>query len=297
MKKKWSSNNHLCTVLYNELPLIGEANYMVALNSLVHIDRIAEFNVLIYLISGSMEIIEDGISYELTAGTLFFLKSGVHHWGRKKYALGTEWYYIHFYTKEVEEEIEFIENNHVLNDKKIYNVKDYERFISLPKIIYLSGENIIKDKIAAVIKEFNEANGMEIIKVNLKLSELLLDIYKWNENEQADLKMEYRLEKIINYIKNNYQRNFTSAEIEEEIELSYKYISTLFKRKYMITIKEYQLKLRMAEAERLLCQSEMPIGKIAMELGFYDAFSFSKIFKREKGVAPREFRNNYTPRI
>ena len=72
MKKKWSSNNHLCTVLYNELPLIGEANYMVALNSLVHIDRIAEFNVLIYLISGSMEIIEDAVS----AGHKILLFSG-----------------------------------------------------------------------------------------------------------------------------------------------------------------------------------------------------------------------------
>ena len=64
-----------------------------------------------------------------------------------------------------------------------------------------------------------------------------------------------------------------------------------------MTIKEYQLMLRMRKAERLLCETEMSVAEIASETGFYDTFYFSKIFKRKNEISPLKFRNVYVPRI
>ena len=46
----------------------------------------------------------------------------------------------------------------------------------------------------------------------------------------------------------------------------------------------------MQRAMRLLSESERNLESIASEVGYQDAFSFSKVFKRTVGVSPRDFR-------
>jgi AraC-like DNA-binding protein len=48
--------------------------------------------------------------------------------------------------------------------------------------------------------------------------------------------------------------------------------------------------LRMQRAMQVLSDSERTLEQVAQEVGYTDAFSFSKVFKRTVGVAPREFR-------
>ena len=48
--------------------------------------------------------------------------------------------------------------------------------------------------------------------------------------------------------------------------------------------------LRLQRAMKILSETDKTLVQIAMEVGYHDAFSFSKVFKRTVGVAPREFR-------
>jgi AraC-like DNA-binding protein len=48
--------------------------------------------------------------------------------------------------------------------------------------------------------------------------------------------------------------------------------------------------LRLQAAMRLLGQTEQTLEQVAQAVGYQDAFSFSKAFKREVGLSPREFR-------
>jgi AraC-like DNA-binding protein len=48
--------------------------------------------------------------------------------------------------------------------------------------------------------------------------------------------------------------------------------------------------LRLQAAMRLLGQTEQNLEQVAQAVGYQDAFSFSKAFKREVGLSPREFR-------
>jgi len=48
--------------------------------------------------------------------------------------------------------------------------------------------------------------------------------------------------------------------------------------------------LRMQRAMRLLAESERNLEAVASEVGYHDAFSFSKVFKRTVGVSPKAFR-------
>jgi transcriptional regulator GlxA family with amidase domain len=48
--------------------------------------------------------------------------------------------------------------------------------------------------------------------------------------------------------------------------------------------------LRLQAAMRLLGQTDQTLEQVAQAVGYQDAFSFSKAFKREVGLSPREFR-------
>ena len=48
--------------------------------------------------------------------------------------------------------------------------------------------------------------------------------------------------------------------------------------------------VRMQKAMHLLAETERPLDQVAEEVGYSDAFGFSKVFKREIGLSPRDFR-------
>ena len=54
---------------------------------------------------------------------------------------------------------------------------------------------------------------------------------------------------------------------------------------------EYLQKYRIEQAEALLRFSSKSISEIAEQCGFSDIYSFSHCFKRQVGIAPKEYRN------
>ena len=56
--------------------------------------------------------------------------------------------------------------------------------------------------------------------------------------------------------------------------------------------------LRLERAARLLSETELSLAEIASQVGYASEFSFSRAFKRQRGIAPSVFRRhaNSTPR-
>ncbi len=53
---------------------------------------------------------------------------------------------------------------------------------------------------------------------------------------------------------------------------------------------QYLRTIRMQHAMRLLSETSHSLEQLALAVGYHDAFSFSKVFKRTVGVSPRDFR-------
>jgi len=51
--------------------------------------------------------------------------------------------------------------------------------------------------------------------------------------------------------------------------------------------------LRLQAAMRLLAHTTHSLEHVAQTVGYQDAFSFSKAFKREAGLSPRDFRRRH----
>lgn len=294
---------HLCRISCDSMPAIYDAAFGLAQRPMIHCDRTAGFDVMIYLVNGGMEIYEDGTRYELTPGTLFFLKRGVHHWGVRPFLIGTSWYYAHFAGREPDEmmyEAMDTGKKKTGNYETRPSVKEIELkngFLTIPKILRLPPENSIKESVEEMVMLFQSEAAGDGMRARMMLWEIFLRCTQMEQLEKRKSLVVCRIDQVTEFLKINYIRNFSPKELEEQLGLTYKYIGMLFKEKTGMTIKEYQRMIRLQRAVKLLCETEMSVSQIAAETGFYDAFYFSRIFKQDKGVSPLKFRETYQPRI
>lgn len=76
-----------------------------------------------------------------------------------------------------------------------------------------------------------------------------------------------------------------------DLFLNTSYLSTLFKKEVGMTLTDYVNKNRIACAKRLLKSTTMPIQDVALKSGIPDIHYFTRLFRRETGMSPREWRN------
>ena len=95
------------------------------------------------------------------------------------------------------------------------------------------------------------------------------------------------------YIKNNYSQRITVDEIAAHVGLNRSYLSTLFKRETGISLQQYIIDFRIRRAAALLLSTDLSVGDIARSVGYEDPLLFSKIFKNQKGLSPRNYKKVY----
>ena len=283
---------HLLKIPCTAMPFVSEADYSVTLAPMIHADRTAPFHVAIYLLQGSMEIIEDGIPYRIMPDQIFFLKSGIHHWGNRSFEIGSSWYYAHFYCDAPSSCMEELPRGIYYDERISLKPSEKDRyFITLPKLINCEEKTQIKRNFEKMIEAHIHGN---IPQTSIRLWQIFLECA---QNAQDDKVSNGYAEQIQNYVRQHYIDGFTSVQIQEACGLSYKYAGTLFKEVTGQTIKEYQCTLRLRKAEQLLKETNKSIAEIAQLTGFSDVFYFSKIFHRKKGCPPGEYRKTYIPGI
>ena len=284
-------DKHTLKIPCNAMPFICEADYSVTLGRMIHADRTVPFHVAIYLLRGSMEIIEDGIRYELLPHRLFFLKSGVHHWGEKPFEEGSAWYYAHFYCKEPDTWMKELPENVYYDTKVSLNPSDNERYITVPKLTDWDRTSRVQKYFERMLEAHVHGN---IPQASVELWRIFLECTK---NASEDYVGNIYVGKLQEYIHEHYIEGFDAKTVEEVCGLSYKYAGTLFKETVGQTIREYQRTLRIRKAKQLLQETDKPVTEIAQLAGFSDVFYFSKVFHAQQGCSPSEYRRTYIPGI
>ncbi|MBD2865565.1 MULTISPECIES: AraC family transcriptional regulator [Paenibacillus] len=69
-----------------------------------------------------------------------------------------------------------------------------------------------------------------------------------------------------------------------------------FRSCFGVTPSRYVTECRIEKAKRLLCQSDYTIDHIAQLCGYDNGFYFSRIFTKETGTNPSEYRKRHAPR-
>ena len=90
--------------------------------------------------------------------------------------------------------------------------------------------------------------------------------------------------------KEKYSEPITVDEIAGACGPNRSYLTRIFKHATGYTPQSYLLTYRMKKASALLKDSNESIANIAFLVGYSDAYTFSKAFKRCKELSPTEYR-------
>ncbi|MEV7196270.1 AraC family transcriptional regulator [Streptomyces sp. NPDC093510] len=85
----------------------------------------------------------------------------------------------------------------------------------------------------------------------------------------------------------------TLAEIADEVHLSVYHFVRVFKAATGMTPYRYLTRLRVEEAKRLLCGTDLPVARIASRCGFGGPGALSATFLRQTGVRPSAYRSGH----
>jgi len=114
-----------------------------------------------------------------------------------------------------------------------------------------------------------------------------------DEQPGMDARMQRALEHICLY----FRENITVKQLAEMSQLSISRFSALFKKTFDLFPLQYITRYRIKRACELLRNTEYSITQIAEQSGFDDPLYFSRVFKKEIGISPSQYRAKIDPGI
>lgn len=95
------------------------------------------------------------------------------------------------------------------------------------------------------------------------------------------------------WLQNHYTEDISLEQAAESMNMSTFYFSRMFRAAYNQTFVEYLTAYRLTRAVELLRSTDIPVRDIAPRVGYADPNYFSKVFKRQNGVTPTEYRQQH----
>lgn len=110
----------------------------------------------------------------------------------------------------------------------------------------------------------------------------------------------YRAEQmkaVLSYMENNYSSEISLDDLAKCANLNPNYFCRVFRDFFHRTPMQYLMGFRAEKAALMLTETSFPLISIAFECGFNDYAYFVRVFKKEKGIAPKRYRDLHSKQI
>lgn len=156
-------------------------------------------------------------------------------------------------------------------------------------IINLENTESIENIIDTIIRKSYEKDLSSKIDCISLLHRFFAELV--NEKQVIPHKVDY-VEQAINFMKYNYERGISSADVAKNLNIDRTHFAKLFKKETGYTPTEWLNNLRLKRALQLLEIPNISIGEISFSIGIFEPFYFSRFFKKAIGCSPLEYRKN-----
>jgi AraC family transcriptional regulator len=100
----------------------------------------------------------------------------------------------------------------------------------------------------------------------------------------------FKLRRVTDWMAEHMAEEFSLGRLAEQADMSEFHFNRLFKRATGVPPSQYQIKLRMDAARRLLRETKKSVITVANDVGYSNPSHFAQLFRKETGLSPTDYR-------
>ena len=246
---------------------------------------------LMYIISGVVSVNCDGKNYNLGNGDIMFIHPRVTHSVSSRFDNDIEFLSVKFDINQLA-----VANSYAPKLSEIFRKAQNDHY-AFSNFSAASFKDVPMEKyFLGCIRETNDKNYGYDIQCKAYICNILIELIRtWRDNgfgtditEQSSAVS--TVQSITEYIAVHSDEQLKVEEIAEKCEMSYSYFAKCFRDFYGQSCKDYIETIRVSKAEDMLLFTNHDLSYISKELGFSDCSHLIKVFKKHKGITPKQFR-------
>lgn len=127
--------------------------------------------------------------------------------------------------------------------------------------------------------------------LSFTLQQLFVLVSRQQIRSASTAAMQPELDKAIHYFSEHFNQKIRIEEYAERLHISTTWFIHIFKQHTGVTPMQYLLSLRISNSLGLLEQTGNTITEIAAMVGYDNPLYFSRLFKKQMGISPQQYRN------
>lgn len=246
-----------------------------------------EFELNMVLKTSGKRIIGDSVQNFAGSDLVLIGPSTTHAWFENEHTGDAHVVTIQFHTEFFSE---MALNRKLMHPIKEMLTKAKRGILFSPEFIENNKERIIE---LSKHKGFDSLLDFMSLIYDLSISRNQTLLASPNYSGQGDTTKSQRIAMIDAYINKNLTEVIKLKDVADLINMSETAFSHYFKKRTQRSFSDYVTDLRIGFAARLMIETDKSISAICYESGFNNISYFNRVFKKQKGCTPGDFRLQY----
>ena len=169
--------------------------------------------------------------------------------------------------------------------------KDKEKWIFFAERFRLSEP----ERVAFFLTQLNHYSltGRDTLVKDYLLAALFAELARQYQSVSETYLSDRRFAEVLAFLSLYVDKDVSIVELANRFDYNPKYLSRLFRKYTGITARDYITQTRVRKAEKMLVVTTESVKQIAYSVGFADEYYFMRVFKKQTGMTPKQYRNAY----
>ncbi|TDF95962.1 AraC family transcriptional regulator [Paenibacillus piri] len=263
-----------------------------------HLNRrnIGVFDLLVVM-HGCLYIGEEERQYEVAAGHALILRPDRHHYPTEGCRTETGHFWLHFNTDG-----KWVSSEHAVAEPQLdtsgINRLTVQTFtIQIPQFVRLQQPGPMYEKLRQLSAlELESHNNWARWKHQL-IFQQILELLNQSLDLNAVLPGANVADQAAAFLRTHYKEDIKAQTLGEVLNFHPVYIARCMQKEFGCSPFEYLMKYRLEQAKLLLLQSDLPVARIAEEVGFHQPSYFSSSFVKYEQISPRAYRQRFRTKL
>ncbi|GAB2696262.1 helix-turn-helix transcriptional regulator [Paenibacillus thermoaerophilus] len=276
------------------LPHYIAGGYDVLPKGFKHLNRrdIGVFDLLVVSF-GCLYVGEEERRYEVSAGHALILRPDRHHYGYEGCKEQTGAYWLHFGTEGAwratdNPSIEPPSESRVRNAFTVHTFS-----MMLPQFVRLTQPSMLYEKLDQLIGLERDSHHNWARWKHQLIFQQVLELLNASLDLHTVLPGANVAERAASYIRMHYSEDITIGSLAEALNFHPVYIARCMQKELGCSPIEYLTRYRLEQAKLYLLQTDLPIHRVAEQVGFTQPSYFSTCFAKYEGLSPRDYRKRF----